>query len=138
MEKDEYKPKHNDMIYKGVTIKDNDEKQKKRKYIKKVLTNGGQFMFEIDGDKKCHCCSGKKYKNCCKHEDIIGDYDKDKDEFFCEMEKFVMFFSMQQPEEKNGKKRQKRERRRRKNTRNNNNCYHNREKNGNYLYMIQL
>jgi hypothetical protein len=42
----EEKQKQNQLTYKGVTIKDIDEKQKKRKYLQKVLTTSGQFLIE--------------------------------------------------------------------------------------------
>ena len=97
------KNKQNHLIYKGVVIKDEDEKQKKRKYIYKVLTKSGQFLHEpgiyiikSDDNKKCHCLSNKKYKNCCKSDDIHGDFDDNTEEFFCDIEKFVIFNSLQQ------------------------------------------
>jgi len=104
MEKDEEPAsKAGQLTYKGIAIKDTDEKKKKRKYIRKLLTKEGQFLFEVGDDKKCHCMSNKKYRNCCKAEDIMGDYDKDSEEFFCDVERFLMFYSTL-PEEKNEKK----------------------------------
>ena len=37
----------NTLVYKGITIKDNEEKNKKRKYIKRFLTKDGQFLYEL-------------------------------------------------------------------------------------------
>jgi len=104
MEKDEKPIQRNELTYKGVTIKDSDEKKKKRKYIKKFLTKEGQFLFEIGDDKKCHCCSNKKYRNCCKVDDISGDFDKDTDEFFCDVERFLLFYTNlpQENQKRNG------------------------------------
>ena len=57
--------------------------------------------FYSDDKKKCPCSSNKHYKNCCKSDDIFGDFDKDNI-FFCDLERFQRFvYSFQN--EKNGK-----------------------------------
>jgi len=103
-EKENNKRGSGGLVFKGVTIKDTDEKLKKRKYIKKILSKEGQFFFEIDDNKKCHCCSNKKYRTCCKEDDIAGDFDKDSEEFFCDIERFLMFYSTQPQEKEDNKK----------------------------------
>ena len=103
----------NNFVFKGVTVKDNEDKNNKRKYYKRIITKDGQFLSEIgilnkiksvDNSKKCHCSSNKKYKICCKSKDIIGDFDKDSDEFFCDLDKFKKFNSLlAEKEDKNEK-----------------------------------
>jgi hypothetical protein len=54
------------------------------------------MKLNLDDNKKCHCLSNKKYKSCCKSEDIHGEFDDNTEEFFCDIEKFVIFSSMLQ------------------------------------------
>jgi hypothetical protein len=114
-EMEEEKNKPNELRYKGILIKDSDEKMKKKKFIRKILCKDGQFRIEIgksknnlDDNKKCHCCSGKKYRVCCKNDDIPGDFDDKNEEFYCDIEQFIIFYSMI-PEETDNSKKDKKE-----------------------------
>ena len=57
----------------------------------------------LDDNKKCYCSSNKKYRNCCKSEDITGDMDTDI--FFCDIDKFKKFYdNYQKNKDSNDKK----------------------------------
>jgi len=85
---------------------------KKKKYEKKILTKEGSFLAFIDDKKKCYCHSGRIYKNCCKEDDIIGDFDHKADIFYCDIESYIKFYTNldQKNEEIENKNKPKKER----------------------------
>lgn len=70
-----------------------------------LLTQNGHFVRELNLNKKCHCNSGKKYKNCCKSTDIEGVYDSQTLQFYCDLKEFLNKFKNQlEGDEKNDEK----------------------------------
>jgi len=58
------------------------------KLDKKIIIHlNGEMIDELGDFKKCHCTSNKKYKNCCKNEDIMGSIDGEY--FYCDIDKFI-------------------------------------------------
>ncbi len=57
-----------------------------------VLTQKGHFVREVNLNKKCHCNSGKKYKNCCNSTDILGVYNSQTGHFYCDLNEFLNKF----------------------------------------------
>lgn len=57
-----------------------------------TLTQEGHFTREVNLNKKCHCNSSKKYKNCCSKTDILGYYDSQSKIFYCDLMEFLTKF----------------------------------------------
>jgi len=68
-----------------------------------LLTQKGHFVREVNLNKKCHCSSGKKYKNCCSGLDISGYYDSQIHSFYCDINEFLNKFKSHFEEKKEEK-----------------------------------
>lgn len=89
-EKEEPKKKEIDFIEKlGLKVGDLVHKRENTSYVKMIVTAKTKKLNNIPNDnKKCHCGSKKKYKNCCFFEDVEGYYESETTEFFCDMDIF--------------------------------------------------
>lgn len=94
--------KGDEIIYKDYIIIDQ-KKMPDKKKNNFVLTKQGHFTREVQLNKKCHCNSGKKYKNCCCSTDIPGFYDSQTHQFYCEINDFLIKFKDQLEEKKEEK-----------------------------------
>ena len=56
------------------------------------MTKDGLIIDPKKDNSKCHCGTKKKYKNCCLAEDIKGEYDRDINIFYCDIEDFKKRF----------------------------------------------
>ncbi len=91
MEKKEINICEEEIIFKEFLIVDKKRLKENRKNII-FLTKNGDFVREVGLNKKCHCNSGKKYKNCCNLFDILGFYDSQINTFFCDIKEFLCKF----------------------------------------------
>jgi hypothetical protein len=67
-------------------------KPKNEKSKKSILTQNRIIMDDVKDFSKCHCGGNKKYKNCCVNNDISGDYFKNSNLFYCDMNEFKSKF----------------------------------------------
>ena len=71
------------------------QKLTEKKKTNFLLTQKGHFVREVGFDKKCHCNSGKKYKNCCRTSDVSGCFDSQAHIFYCDVTEFLEKFKNQ-------------------------------------------
>lgn len=91
MERKNSKGKNEELKFNEYTIIDNKELNHKQKN-NYVLTENGQIIREVSYNKKCHCSSSKKYKNCCFDTDLTGYYEEDNKTFYCDLMIFFQKF----------------------------------------------
>ena len=77
-----HKKKQDNILYKKNVIKD------------KILTEQGSLIDKPL--KKCHCYSGKKYRNCHESLDIQGSYIEEYNIFFCNIDKYNNIFNKEE------------------------------------------
>jgi OTU domain-containing protein 3 len=75
------------IVLNGTIIKDIKDKDKQN-YKKCIISSEGIILEEVGDNKKCHCSSNKKYKNCCVKNDIKGQYNKSDNIFYCDLHLF--------------------------------------------------
>jgi OTU domain-containing protein 3 len=77
-----------EIILNGTIIKDLKDKDKSEKLKRCIITQEGIILDEIKDFSKCHCERNKKYKNCCVTDDTKGEFDKQNNIFYCDLEVF--------------------------------------------------
>lgn len=94
--------KDGEIRFKDILIIDNKKLTDKKKN-NFLLTHEGNFVREVNLNKKCFCNSGKKYKNCCSGSALNGFYDSQSRHFYCDINEFMQKFKSQFDEKKEEK-----------------------------------